>query len=311
VPPNPGWFVSTGDPQNGSSQNEASHGESRLRFAENQDDSPRTDVAPPHDGWVTLPPGEYNDELADFIQWFANAKLEDARTIRAEIKRYYYDVGDANGGDALNAILSAVLQPGITKEERQANLNRAAHYAKYDPALAGHLRDLLSGTLLLLSPWLLGRPLPKLPAVPPEIEFEIASIAVPAQRRLAIWKLGPFPRGKVMDRLFRSGDLHELSRTIDDIVDNIAISNKSVDLNAATYQDFQRLLNKINDDLTKLEGYSGTKWGGDVIESFAIRGKVLRLIIPEGSMTAVQREAIKAATRIARSKDIRLIVTIF
>jgi hypothetical protein len=216
-----------------------------------------------------------------------------------------------NGGDALNAILSAVLQPGITKEERQANLNRAAHYAKYDPALAGHLRDLLSGTLLLLSPWLLGRPLPKLPAVPPEIEFEIASIAVPAQRRLAIWKLGPFPRGKVMDRLFRSGDLHELSRTIDDIVDNIAISNKSVDLNAATYQDFQRLLNKINDDLTKLEGYSGTKWGGDVIESFAIRGKVLRLIIPEGSMTAVQREAIKAATRIARSKDIRLIVTIF
>src|SRR6185312_2663519 len=123
VPPNPGWFVSTGDPQNGSSQNEASHGESRLRVAENQDDSPRTDVAPPHDGCVPLPPGEYNAELADFIQWFATAKLEDARTIRAEITRYYYDVGDANGGDALNAILSAVLQPGITKEERQANLN--------------------------------------------------------------------------------------------------------------------------------------------------------------------------------------------
>ena len=39
--------------------------------------------------------------------------------------------------------------------------------------------------------------------------------------------------------------------------------------------------------------------------------KVLRLIIPIGSMTPVQREAIKAATRIARSKNLRLIVTEF
>ncbi len=311
VPPNPGWFAPTGGPQHGSSQDESRPGESRLRFVENQDDSRRTDAAPPHDGWVTLPPGEYNDELADFIQWIANAKPEDARTIRAEIKRYYYDVGDANGGDALNAILSAVLQPGITKEERQTNLNLAAHYAKYDPALAGRLRDLLSGTLLLLSPWLFRGPLPKLPAVPPEIEFETAAIAVPAQQRLAIWKLGPFPRGKVIDKLFRSGDLHELSRTIDDFVDNIAISNKSVDLNAATYQDFQRLLYKLNKYLTELEAYSGTRWGGDVIVSSEISGKVLRLIIPESSLTAVQREAIKAATRIARSKNIRIIVTIF
>jgi hypothetical protein len=105
--------------------------------------------------------------------------------------------------------------------------------------------------------------------------------------------------------------LHELSRTIDDFVDNIAISNKSVDLNAATYQDYGRLLSKLNKDLTKLDVYSGTRWGGDVINSSDIRGKVLRLIIPEGSMSAAQREAIKAATRIARSKDIRLIVTIF
>lgn len=112
-------------------------------------------------------------------------------------------------------------------------------------------------------------------------------------------------------QIFRRGDLHELSRTIDDFVDNIAISNKSVDLNAATYQDYGRLLNKINGDLTKLEGYSGTRWGGDFIEFSEIRGKVLRLIIPEGSMTAVQREAIKVGTRIARSKDIRLIVRVF
>jgi hypothetical protein len=152
TPPNPGWFASTGD----------AHNSSRVRFAENQDDSHRTDAVPPHDDWVTLPPGQYIDELADFIQWMANAKPEDARTIRAEIKRYYYDVGDANGGDALNVALSAALQPGITKEERQAILNLYAHYAKYDPAVAGRLRDLLSDTTLRLLPSLAG----KLPATP-------------------------------------------------------------------------------------------------------------------------------------------------
>jgi hypothetical protein len=116
---------------------------------------------------------------------------------------------------------------------------------------------------------------------------------------------------KVLDRIFRQGNLHDLSRTIDDFVDDIAISNKSVDLNAATYQDFRRLLSRVSRDLEKLEAYGGTEWGGDMIPETQIAGRAFRLIIPEGSMTPVQREAIKAATRIARSKNIRLIVTEF
>jgi hypothetical protein len=82
-------------------------------------------------------------------------------------------------------------------------------------------------------------------------------------------------------------------------------------LNAATYQDFHRLLSRVSQDLEKLEAYSGTEWGGDIILDSQIAGRGLRLIVPEGSITPVQREAIKAATRIARSKGIRLIVTEF
>jgi hypothetical protein len=122
--------------------------------------------------------------------------------------------------------------------------------------------------------------------------------------------LGGPKRGKVLDRIFRKGNLHDLSRTIDDLVDNVAISNKS-DLNAATYQDFRRLLSRVSQDLEKLEAYSGTDWGGDSIKATDIASRVLRLIIPTGSMTPVRREAIKAATRIARSKNLRLIVTEF
>jgi hypothetical protein len=106
APPNPGWFVPT----------DGEHDDaSRVRIAQNNDDSPRTDAAPTADDQrVKIPPGKYIDELADFVEWIANAKPEDARTIRGEIKRYYYDVGDANGGDALNAALSSILQPGTS-----------------------------------------------------------------------------------------------------------------------------------------------------------------------------------------------------
>ena len=106
TPPNPGWFAATGG---------ESHDPARVHVAENQDDSRRSDAAEaPNDNWVKLPPGQYVDELADFVEWIANARPEDEKTIRAEIKRYYYDAGDFLGGDALNRALSEVLEPGIT-----------------------------------------------------------------------------------------------------------------------------------------------------------------------------------------------------
>ena len=47
------------------------------------------------------PEGHYIDELADFLEWIANAKPEDEE-IHAEINRYYYAVGDINGGISLS-----------------------------------------------------------------------------------------------------------------------------------------------------------------------------------------------------------------
>ena len=40
------------------------------------------------DDWVRLPPGPRRiDELADFVEWIANAKPEDEQAIRAEIRK--------------------------------------------------------------------------------------------------------------------------------------------------------------------------------------------------------------------------------
>jgi hypothetical protein len=303
APPNPGWFAPAGG---------ASHDSPSARVAENDDPTRRPDASSDAvDNWLHLPPAKRIDELADFLEWLANAKPEDEQTIRAEINRYWGSVGDIQAVATLNHMLSQVLKPGITQQERQQILELIDTYSRHDPADVAQFYDQLNDLLALFGTGLLARPLPKLPAVPPEIEFEPARLALSAEQRAAIWKLGWGARGKVLDKIFRQGNLHDLSRTIDDFVDDVAISNKSVDLNAATYKDFRRLLSRVSQDLEKIEAYSGTAWGGDIILGSQIEGRVLRLIIPKGSMTPIQLEAIKAATRIARSKGLRLIVAEF
>jgi hypothetical protein len=65
TPPNPGWFASTDGPQD-----EASHGESRVRFAANEEGSRRSGATPTSDAPITLPSDKPNDEPANFADRF-------------------------------------------------------------------------------------------------------------------------------------------------------------------------------------------------------------------------------------------------
>jgi hypothetical protein len=91
----------------------------------------------------------------------------------------------------------------------------------------------------------------------------------------------------------------------------IATSRKSIDLNAATYQDFGRLTSRLNSYIGKLADYTGTRWGGDVILPSQITGRVLQVIVPKGSMSQVQRAAIEAARERAHRAGIELTITEF
>ena len=103
APPNPGWFAPTGG---------ASHDAPRVRVAENDDPTRRSDASSGAvDNWVHLPPAKRIDELGDFLEWLANAKPEDEQTIRAEINRYWGSVGDIQAVSTLNYMLSQVLKP--------------------------------------------------------------------------------------------------------------------------------------------------------------------------------------------------------
>jgi len=69
TPPNPGWFAPTDGLSDGSSS---------TWTARNDDPNSRSDISPnDYDDWVRLPPGQYIDELHDFLEWLANAKPQD------------------------------------------------------------------------------------------------------------------------------------------------------------------------------------------------------------------------------------------
>jgi hypothetical protein len=84
--------------------------------------------------YVRLPDGERIDELGDFLEWIANAKPEDAPAIRGEIKRYYYDRGDNQAGDAVSRMLDQILAARLTRKQRQAILDEHEIYTRADPA---------------------------------------------------------------------------------------------------------------------------------------------------------------------------------
>jgi hypothetical protein len=71
--------------------------------------------------------------LADFIEWMANAKPEDEQTIRAEIKRYFHDVGDRGSAAALNSALTVLLRPDLAREDQQSILDQLDVYTRSHP----------------------------------------------------------------------------------------------------------------------------------------------------------------------------------
>jgi hypothetical protein len=98
---------------------------------------------------------------------------------------------------------------------------------------------------------------------------------------------------------------------VDKWLNGVVTSIKSIDLNAATYQDAARLTYRLNNYIHKLATFEGGKLAGITIDLSAINGRVLSLAIPKGSMTQIQRAAIEAARVRAQAFDIDLTVTEF
>jgi hypothetical protein len=290
TPPNPGWFA----PTDGAGSESLS-----TRTAQNDDHTRRPDVSSSTgDNRVRLRPGPQRiDELADFIEWIANAKPEDEQAIRAEIKRYFYDVGDQGSAAALNSALGVLLRPGITQEDRQRILDRQLDVFTYaDPGAYAQIREWATGAALLPG------------GVPPVAAGEAAV----AEQASEAWTYGWARRGQYFDQLLRDGSLPALFRTIDNFTDGVATSIKSIDLNAATYQDAARLTYRLNEYVDKLGEYKGGVLSNTEVSLSAISSRVLNLVVPKGAMTEVQGAAIEAVRMralIANRYPVKIVIT--
>jgi len=282
-PPNPGWFAPTDGSESESSP---------ARTAQNENPKQSSDAAPnSSDSWIRLPRAKRNDELGDLAEWIANAKPEDEKQIRAEIKRLFYDVGDTRGGDALDGALSDVLQPGISTKARHDILDYLDHFTRGDPADQGFLREWLPQLILLFFGAIPKRPV----ELGPTAEIPLKAL------RAQIWKYGWAKRGQIIDAVFRDGSLPPNFAVIDNFTNGVAESIKSINLNAATYQNVRSLIYRLSDYLEKLGQYEGGEMKDTQVKLADIVVRKLKLIIPEGSMTTVQRDIIETVRAMARS----------
>ena len=139
-----------------------------------------------------------------------------------------------------------------------------------------------------------------------------AGKAAAAEQASEAWTYGWARRGQYFDQLLRDGSLPALFRTIDNFTDGVATSIKSIDLNAATYQDAARLTYRLNEYVDKLGEYEGGSLQTTTVKLSDISDRVLSLVVPKGAMTEVQDAAIEAARAralIANSYPVKIIVT--
>jgi hypothetical protein len=307
TPPNPGWFAPTG----GSGES------SSVRTAQNDDSTQRSDAPPlSNDNWVRLRPGPKRiDELADFIEWIANARPEDAPAIRAEIDRYFKNVGWAAAANDLKNMLAVLIRPGITRDDRQKYLNRLDLYTRVDPEEYLQIFGFASSFALA------GGGIPPAARGTRTVEEAASEAGAAAEARVAagasdapseVWNYGWARRGQEIHEHFSDGSLPPLFRTIDNFTDGIATSIKSIDLRATTYQDAARLTYRLNKYVDDLGDYEGGFLSNTEVELSAISGRTLNLIVPRGTMTEIQQTAVEVARVRAMSANrypVRIVIT--
>jgi hypothetical protein len=214
-------------------------------------------------------------------------------------------------------MLSQVLKPGTTHQDRQQILNLIDNYSRYDPAEVGQFYDRLFDLFALLGTGL--RPRAKMPGTgeatraeakpPPESPASAAGQSL-AEADAAAWKLGWAARGRYLSERLGANLFHTFP-VVDRWLGGVATSIKSIDLRAATYQSAERLTFRLNEYIDKLALFDGARMGNTQIEATAIVGRELAIAIPRGSTTAVQREAMDAARLRAKAFDIDLKFTEF
>ncbi|MEM9686477.1 MAG: DUF6443 domain-containing protein [Bacteroidota bacterium] len=127
----------------------------------------------------------------------------------------------------------------------------------------------------------------------------------------SVWNLNKFQRGRVIEQMLGSGKSGLASNfpVIDKIEDGVAVSIKSMDLTAKSYQSGNRVFNTLKGYIDKLDGFTNAKWGGvNIQEGKSYTSKALELAVQTGKGTQGQWGQIQKAVQYALSKDINVTI---
>lgn len=289
--PNPGWFAPTGG-------DDSNIGPTLVSDK------------PADDGRLHLPPGERDDEVADLLEWIANSKPGDTQAIRAEIRRLYSDVGDKMGASALNQALSDVLEdPSI--ETRQWVLDNYEIYTRTDPAEVGQFGDNLATEALLGPASRLLKPGAETATAAEEAVTAEGTAATEAASR--VWGLGWGDRGRAIEKeikatLPKGVVLADNFPVIDHSAGDLITSIKSIDLNAATYQQPEILARRIDQYVDNLAAFETRTWAGVEVTVTENTQRQLIIAVPKSNMSPAQQKVIDNAILRANNRvNVRIV----
>ena len=144
---------------------------------------------------------------------------------------------------------------------------------------------------------------------------ELYAALVEAQERAGeppatAWELGWGARGVELERQRLAGErtLPSNAPTIDDFR-HVALSIKSIDLNAPWYRDPANLSRRLDRYVDQLQAFDRMDWGGVTIREEQITGKVLDIVVPKNSITRAQRDAIERSTERAARRGVHIITS--
>jgi len=174
-----------------------------------------------------------------------------------------------------------------------APLNTIDLYTRVDPAEYVDTRDFLNAAVLAGAGLLAGS----------------AATDEPSP----VWKLGWAKRGQMINEKFGDPTFPTNYPVIDKMPDGVVTSVKSIDLNAATYQNDISLGNRLLQYTEDVRDFDGARWGGLNIQAAQITGRAVQLIVPKGSMTDAQRVVLDCVRQIAKqnNRSVDIIVTGF
>ncbi len=120
----------------------------------------------------------------------------------------------------------------------------------------------------------------------------------------SVWRLNPFARGRQIEQMIlgRQTTLAHLPNfaTIDDFMNGVATSIKSLDLAADSYQATSALTRRLGEYAAKLSAYNGSTRAAFPIAANEIKERVLLVAFEQGAATAQQAQALRNFIQTAR-----------